>query len=34
MAIDGKVYGVERKPFENRAGSGVEYAFGDWSALC
>lgn len=22
------------KPFENRVGSGVEYAFGDWSVLC
>lgn len=22
------------KPFENKVGSGVEYAFGDWSVLC
>ncbi len=25
---------VQGEPFENMAGSGVEYTFGDWSVLC
>ena len=25
---------AQGKPFENMVGSGVEYAFGEWSVLC